>query len=262
MHSTFERFEDARRTDLAVAIAKDDKSTGAVNRVYDANKVPHRYTTDLCHNLVMWAWSRDPSQIVFTDNTEEVILAKATEIGKRYNSDLYLVENNDMRYKIARVTCAVAARMFSTDEKGKKLLVKPEHVQFAADLFDRCYGRGNPQSDMAYETYANVYQERNALTTTKREAFVELVETLNDDGTIVNLLLNANNLRKKDVEEGTALEKHEVNKLWRFLVSRQFIAMWKGGPMYKKTKTFKKLLSILSSGMDPRQLDDSDTPPF
>ena len=44
-----------------------------------------------------------------------------------------------MHVKLARITVAVAARTFSTDETGENIIVKKEHVHSAREIVYRCY---------------------------------------------------------------------------------------------------------------------------
>jgi hypothetical protein len=136
------RPEDIARFDFVVTSATNEVPLAQINAVKHAT-VPHIYTSDLCRTLVLWAWSRKEDQIVFSNAATRKVLELATEQSGRYVSDggIPLVEGGNHRIKLAKLAVAAACRMFSTDDDGERVLVAPEHVQFAADFLDYCYDK-------------------------------------------------------------------------------------------------------------------------
>ena len=134
--------EDISRFDFVVSAAKDEVSIQEINSVVNsANKHPHVYTRDLCKQLILWAWSRKPEDVVFENDAVELILKYAIRMGKIYSSQIPLVEGANQRIKLAKIAVATAARLFSTDEKGIKVIVKACHVQFAYDYLTQIYSK-------------------------------------------------------------------------------------------------------------------------
>jgi len=248
--SIFKTDQDLRRTDLAVTVRKGEVPARVVNKRYKKGEIPHVYTSDLCHNLILWAWSRNPNHIEFVDDSEEEIIKLSQEIGERYDSNYYLVEMNDMRHKLARVSCAVAARLFSTDKRCIKVIVTPEHVQYAAALFDRCYGRGNPNSSMKYHQYARNYQLRNHFTEERRQKFRERLDKFGSNkDTVLLALIGIQDFRKMDLNDQLAMEKEEFNDFWKFLMAQQFISRTPGS-VYRKSGPFNDFLNALLHNLD------------
>ena len=106
----FGKAEDVRRLDFAVAVASGEVDADIVNRnISDMPVVEHRYTSDLCNTRVLWAWSRRPDNIVFTQEAAIKILELASKMGKKYSSRIPLVEPADQRIKIARLSASAAA---------------------------------------------------------------------------------------------------------------------------------------------------------
>ncbi|RKZ09778.1 hypothetical protein DRQ25_05165 [Candidatus Fermentibacteria bacterium] len=258
VNSIFKAKADTRRVDLAVAVRKGEVSKKLVHKTYKPGEVAHVYTSDLCHNLILWAWSRNPKHIEFVDDAEELVFFYSLEIGARYDSDIYLVETNDMRHKISRVACAVAARMFSTDEKGIKVLVKPEHVEFAARLFDRCYGRGNPRSTMRYHVYAQRWQTRNDYSAPRRELFMKQIEDYPDQKQIVWALLDIQDFRKMDLKDQLPMPKEEFEQFWTFLIKEKFVGRHHN--QFRKSGTFNDFLNGIA--YDFKLEDPDNEPPF
>lgn len=128
--------EDIARLDLVATAPAGDVSLEEINAPLSSHEpVPHRYTSDLCHLLVLWAWTRRPEQVRFEEEAEALVLQLAG-MARSYECDIPLVEGAEMRIKLARVAAAIAARLFSTPD-GQELVVKPGHVVAAAEFIER-----------------------------------------------------------------------------------------------------------------------------
>ncbi len=135
--------EDIRRFDFACAVSSGEVAVETINDP-DIKKVDHKFTSGICSDLIRWAWSRTENQVEFTDDCSRLILHEATRMAKEYYAGaIPLVEPADQRLKIARLSAACAARVFSTDDTGEKLIVKPEHVLFVTGLLSSIYNHAN-----------------------------------------------------------------------------------------------------------------------
>ena len=72
---------------------------------------------------------------------ERHVLACAEDVGGRYIADPPLVQPENIRIKLARLSVAVAARLFSHDGTGEAVCVLKEHVDAAVALLDMVYGK-------------------------------------------------------------------------------------------------------------------------
>ncbi len=145
------RSEDIARFDLVVTAGSHDVALTVVNAERPM-EYPETFTSTLCHQRVMWAWSRSVDQVEWRDHAERRVLALAMDQGKkyRYATEVPLVEPNEQRITIARLAVATAAMFFSASEDGQKVLVYPAHVEFAHEVIERIYN--NPQ--LAFAEYA------------------------------------------------------------------------------------------------------------
>lgn len=132
--------EDVARFDFAMVAAQEDVNSSVINSATPP-RAPHRATQGLCAALVTWAWSRKPDQVVWNRGVERHVLACAEELGGRYIADPPLVQPENVRVKLARLSVAVAARLFSHDGNGEKVVVLAEHVDAAVELLDMLYGK-------------------------------------------------------------------------------------------------------------------------
>jgi hypothetical protein len=73
-----------------------------------------------------------------------MVLQQAVAMGSRYTEEPPLVQAANVRYKIARLAVALAARTFShTPEDYENILVTKQHVKDAVWFMDRLYQVGN-----------------------------------------------------------------------------------------------------------------------
>ena len=146
LRSVFAHSEDVRRLEFAICVASGEVGAEALNATREVRE--HKYTSNVCRDLILWAWSLGPDDVLF-DGTEEAILQEALGLSDRYSASIPLVEPADMRLKLARMSAACAARCFSVSDEGK-CMVRMEHVQFVVDFLHRCYDSPH----MGYNTYS------------------------------------------------------------------------------------------------------------
>jgi hypothetical protein len=248
VNKLFKEHQDVRRLDMAVCVQSGDVPLEVINKSHTPDYSTHCYTTALCKTLILWAWSRDPRQIRFTEGTEKLILKYAIETGKKYRCDVVLIEPSDQRIKIARMAAAVAARMYSTVD-GQILLVKPEHVEFAVEFLQRCYDH----KAMQYDDYAKVRQSRMFMTEETQVKLKRMMQELPNADHMVDIFLAGSYFRKGELADVTGLTKDQVNSLISLLSQRHCIDMTTGG--YRKTPMFTQFLK------DWGKIDNTD-PPF
>jgi len=132
--------EDIARFDLAMVAAQADVNSTVINAATPP-RAPRRATQALSSALVTWAWSRTAEDVLWGKGVERRVLTAAEELGRRYIPDPPLVQPENVRVKLARLAVAIAARLFSHDGTGQKVLVQEEHVRAAVEFLDDLYGR-------------------------------------------------------------------------------------------------------------------------
>jgi hypothetical protein len=107
--------EDIARFDLAMSVASGDiRAETSTARARSAAAYPPRG----CQALVRWAWSGRPEQIVWAEGAEEAVY-RPRSTSAAYTEDPPLIQAANVREKVARIAVALAARLFSTDERGE-----------------------------------------------------------------------------------------------------------------------------------------------
>lgn len=248
VNKLFKEHQDVRRLDLAVCVKSGDVPLEVINKHHTPDDSTHMYTTDMCKKLVLWAWSRDPRQIKITREAESAILESAIVLGRKYRCDIVLVEPSDQRLKIARLACAVAARMFSSDKEGSCLIVRRKHVQFAVDFIQRCYDA----PAMEYNVYAKDRQRKMFMSDEKRSALKKYLDGLSNPEVLRSLLLGCNYFRKGELADQSGLTKDEVSSMIAYLTQNFLITSTTGG--YRKTPMFTAFLK------EYENIDSTDPP--
>ena len=230
----FGKAEDVRRLDFAVAVASGEVETSVVNKaVSEMPEVPHVYTSDRCKLRVMWAWSRRPENIKFTQEATSAILSYAEKMGKKYSSRIPLVEPADQRLKLARLAVSVAACMFSTDESGEDVIIKPEHVEFVYEYLVSVYD----SRALGYDRFSADEFENSDTTDAAmlrlRNGFISIPFVSHEIPEIIRALYQLPYFNRNTLEDATGLDRDELKNLMQFLISSSIIE--RAGQDYKRT---------------------------
>lgn len=237
----FDEYQDCRRVDLALVVRSDDVGKDVRNKRWDNSKVDHRYTADLCGKLVLWAWSREPHQVEWATGAEDEVIRWAEILADTYDCDIPIAQPSDLRNKIARISAAVAARLFSTDADAKRVIVHKEHVAYAAQYMDDAYRK----PAMAYFEYARMYKNQNNMTAERRNQVRTFILGQADSDNLVAMLQQISYLTRNELGDMTSYEKDDLTKLWKFLIGNQLIKKTARG--YRKTPAFTELLKGIAN---------------
>lgn len=224
--------EDIARWDAIMIVSKDEiRFSDMATR--DRGKVPHVYTSELCHSLVLWSWCREAHEILITEEAEDECYHLAEEMCKKYSSDFTLVNPAEQRIKIMRLSTALAARLYSTID-GKKLVVYKNHVRYIFNFLSRIY-------DSRYFKY-DTWSINNIMGSkiVNEAEVVEFCKSIGRDGCLKFLELKV--IRCKDIEEYLGITADEAKaKLSKLLLNN---AMSRSkGDYYKKSPQFNTILA-------------------
>lgn len=245
--------EDVRRLDIAMSVASGDVNPELVNRsLKDIPEVPHVYTSDLCNTRVLWAWSRKPEDVKFTDEATERILEKATEMGAKYSSKVPIVEAADQRIKIARMSVAAACCVFST-ETGEDVIVKKEHVDFVVDFMDELYCAKSFGYDKLSEQDRLVSDTSDDNISKLRTQFLTL--PIMDMNEMAGILYQLPYFSRVTLEDYTGLSKDDLKMLLKFMTNNHLVDKVKGD--YRRLPLGTELLENLVNKPITKQEIDS-----
>jgi hypothetical protein len=221
----FKEPQDVSRLDFAIMCAKEDVSNEEINQ-RKIEKVPHIYTSEICHNRVMFAWSRRPENIIWGKGTEDLILQISNELGKKYSPEIPLILGAEIRIKLARLTASLAAMLYSVDETGENLILLPSHVMVITSFLENQYAN----TVMGYSDYSEQK---------KLDSFLKDTSTLDEiinSTEIINMLLNCKRIQLQDIEDIFSYNREEAKKCLSIL--RKCRALKKMTYYYFKTSSF------------------------
>lgn len=227
--------EDIARFDFALTVATGEVPLSVINSASHP-RVPHVYSSSACNRLIYWAWSRKPDQIVFAPGAEEACLQKATWLSTKYVPPL--VEGAEQRIKLARLAVAAAARVYSTDDTGELVVVKPEHVEFVTEFLDTIYSKPS----MAFDVYSNARLADREIT--DAQEVQQRFEAISAD--VRSLLATTANFTITDFQDYLGVERDAAQEFASFLVRKRCIRKGKFG--YYKLPAFIQFLRHFKHG--------------
>ena len=221
----FETQQDISRIDFAVAVSGEDVDNNIINTRHK-EKYPHKYTTEICHNSVMFAWSREVHHIKFTKDAEDLILKLATTFGERYSPDIPLIVGAEMRIKLARLSVALAARLNSVDSTGENVRITANLVFVAADMLEENYNN----KVMGYLDFSEQKKRERDIGDTA------LVDKRLEDPEVISLLLDHSKFQFRDLKDIFNMEKGDLDSLIAYMRKNRIIR--KQHSYYIKTPAF------------------------
>ena len=236
--------EDIARFDFVLIVDKREVDADAADERRQP-VVPHVYTSDLCHDLVLWAWSRTADQVRLANATVDACHDLGKLMCRKYSSDFPLVNTMEQKIKLARLATSLACRLFSTDD-GHNVIVKPEHVQYVHDFL-------NAQYDAPHFGY-DLFSKR-----------AKASESISDKEAILNMFaqwgvmvayqfIEAQQITSKFVEEATGLEYNEAKFNMARLMRNGCLV--KRHNFYVKTSAFIDLLKNFIESPREKKPDD------
>jgi len=241
VHELIGGLEDVRRFDACLLVAATDVDAETLNRLQRSRpKIEQRHTAELCRRCILWAWTREPEQVAFTDKSYELILDAATRLCSRYTEVIPIVDRGSMRFKLARLSAALACRTFSHARDNLRVVViRPCHVRFIADFLDRVYSHPT----FGYLDYSRAIDiTKHLISPDMIEARIIQTPFPND---FVEQLLHTNDIELRDICDWCGWEKGDGIQLLSFLVRKH--ALRRSGRAYRKTPTFIELLKTLQT---------------
>jgi hypothetical protein len=242
--------EDIRRFDAALLVSRHEIDPAELNLLQQSRPVvPHVFTSEVCRSLVLWNWTRRPNQIEFTSEATELILAESTALCEQFTDAIPLVDRGSMRYKLARLSAALAGRLFSCSDDFSSLIIYPAHVEYICALLRRIYS----SRVFGYADYTAALKVTQSLI--NADEIKLKINTTPHAVDLVRWLLATNKIELSDLQDWCGWQRDEAQVLLSFFVRKH--ALMRDGKQYRKTSPFIELLK--------RMLDNGeviDVPPY
>ncbi len=227
--------EDVSRFDLAIIVSKNEVSDEEINSSFDLTLDGDLYSKEMFRNMILWAWSRDASQVRFTESATSLILKESIRLGRTYSSSIPLIQSENIRIKLAKIAASVAAKCFSTFNNNTGVMIKTGHVEVAIKLIEDTYSKHN----FGYNVYSrNKYSQENL----KDEKETKLVVRAVGENVwaFIEGMLGQKRLTITDLADFTGMDKFDSKELVGKLVRLR--CLQKEHTYYVKKPAFIKFL--------------------
>lgn len=241
--------EDVRRFDSCLVVERSEVDPKKVNALRTNRPTfEHKYTAELCRELILWAWTVD--KIKFRSAATRLILEKSIEFSDTYSEAIPIVDRGSMRYKLARLSAALAARTYSADASGETLVIQEAHVQYICNLLQQTYD----SKAFGYRDFSDAEKLNSELVDPDK-----IEKQINDTpfpADVIKQLLYTDRIELQDIQDWCAWDRTTAQTLLSVLVRKH--ALVRERRHYRKTSAFITLLK----GMKPIDRPDYITEEF
>lgn len=128
----FSNPQDIARWDLFIPFLSGDVSSEEiVEREYSKEPIPE----NILLRKILWAWSRKPDDIIYTEKAVEAIKEETKKLMVEYAISSIPIVNDGIRDVVCRISTAYASRKYSTDETHEKIVVRERYVREAVKSY-------------------------------------------------------------------------------------------------------------------------------
>ena len=193
-----ETAEDIARYDLIVILP--DRGNAQIDPFW----VPQEpLEKQVYRDRIRWIWSRTPDQIVISKDMELYIVNMANELNKQYEGHIKIFGTEAWK-KLSRLAIAIAGYVCSTDETYENIVIKEEHVDYAANFLIKLYD--NPTFKLReYVDYEKQYSEIDD------EGTIALQDIYDKNPMLVLTLEQSSSTSKNILMAATGMEQKDLN---------------------------------------------------
>ncbi len=236
-----------RRLDMVVLVNSSDlKNLNFVNQASPTHRNP-KITPDMLRALVYWSWNLKSTEISFSKQATEKVLRLAKRMSDKYGDaiSIPLVNQADIRKKLARISAAFAVFNVSANNDFTKLRIKKKHVVSAYKFLDKVYSHEN----CALDDYSEIEQHHTHLPdyeTIKKQVLKKIDAEKHGSEHVFRKILFAlyvnDKIKRDDLAEQVDCDKDTVSKHVKVFKKNHMLESSKGG--YVKKPKFNKFLRL------------------
>ena len=230
--SVFKDPATVSRFDYVLVVSKDEADSDMMNKARVS--VPERFSQHLEQQLIYWTWSRKITEIGFSDKAVERIYMLALDLADKYSFDVPLIQAENIRYKLAKISACFAARVYSSKYSGKHLFIDAVHVECAWVFLNMIYKK-------RASSYYALSQIKKKLSTDNEKYGIAAIEKYftsfyNKRLMLLQVLLSNQNITMTDIADQVGLAKDISLEIVSRLVKNRLIE--RSGFSYVKTDRF------------------------
>lgn len=194
--------EDQARYDLVLSAAREDvgELQGLRQEFVDESKYK---------NLFSFSWTVERDDIVISKETQAEVTKVVKELSTKYDGGP-LVVGVAVHEKLLRLSCAFATLCGSIT--GKRLIVQPQHVQFAREFLEDTLNKPT----MDYKSYI----EESKRAAREKAHNIDFVKGLVTQYPAIRVLLSAQRFKGSQVQEILGVDRTEASKIISELLTR------------------------------------------
>ena len=243
--------EDIRRFDVVLLTSAEQIPVDTLNKLQRYRpKVKHPHTDKLCHSLILWAWTRDSEQVLFTPEATDLILSEATRLCSIFTEIIPIVDRGSMRFKISRLAIALACRTFS-EQDLHAVIVRECHVKYVTKFLEETYSK----NIFGYKDFSDAIGASNVLI--DPEMLTKRILQTPFPHDFVQQLLYTNAIEFRDICDWCGWEKGATTQMLSLLVRKN--ALQRDGRGYRKTAKFIVFLKEL---LKSKEMKASERPDY
>ena len=193
------------------------------------------YPEEAYKDRIRWVWSRRPDQVIISKDTYTHVVDTANKLNQTFDSYIKLF-STEAWIKILRLATAIASYVVSTDDSFEHIIVKKEHVDYAAELLISLYDNNT----FRFREY--VEQEREY--TDLKEGDIDALQKIwNDNQTVLLHLENHSKIPQRVLMNISGLDNQGFSRVLNQLTTRSFIKITQNDivPVVKFRKAMKKI---------------------
>jgi len=231
--------EDISRFDFALIVADTEIPQTDINE-FLFKTTEHKYISEYCKNLVLWAWTRKKEDIEFLPETEKIILQQAMMMAEEYDSSIPLVTPAQQRVKLARMALSLATRLNSTTT-GDNVVVYPAHAEYVFNWLRKIYNK----TSMGYDLYSKFNMTSDKYIKDNWDKLVYELKEFPDYKLLKDLLLQYEIIRKMELELQMKWESKDIKDFFHWVSKTRLMHNIHNG--YVKHPLFIKMLKELDA---------------
>jgi len=223
--------EDIARFDFCVLVVREE---GAALKPLDTPK-EEVLPSELYRSLIYWIWSREPEQIVISEDVAGYLVQIANKLNQQFDSRIKFLGTEAWK-KLARIAVACAGCTFSTDD-GELLIVQRSHVDWAAEFLCKCYDN----DIFRLREYA---KERRMLDETNESVNQLMQSFMRNHKVMVNAIHQATTpVPMFNLQAMSGLDRDKFNSVINTLSANYLIKVTKDG--VEATRRFRQAMDIV-----------------
>lgn len=229
--------EDIARFDYCLVVAHNEVTMNEINK--PRKQINGMFTPELEQDLILWTWSRKPNEVQFSEEAIKLIYDRAIKLSQTYTFTIPLIQGENVRIKLAKISIAFASRFYSNRNDGKTLYVKSFHVECAFHFINMIYKK----NVSGYYALSNLQEHLNIDYETDFKVIEGFFKAFTNKKELWRCLLINNNITAVDISEHLNLDQDTSRDvISRLLQAKCIVKTPRVSKTYIKTPAFTEWL--------------------